>query len=114
MFSAEKTIRSYTGEPVTDDDLISFKKPEPIMENTVFSNAAIVAHNMLLTATELGVGSCYIWGAIAALSGSAELLKDLKLPENFIPYCAIGLAKTDCTYEMRDIPENRIAKSVIE
>ena len=94
--------------------LISSKKPDPMMENVVFSNAAIVAHNMALAATDLGVGSCYIWGAIAALSGSVELLKELNLPENFIPCCAIGLGKTDCTYEMRDIPENRITKSVIE
>lgn len=42
--------------------LISSKKPDPMMENVVFSNAAIVAHNMALAATDLGVGSCYIWG----------------------------------------------------
>ena len=94
--------------------LVSSKKPDPLRENVAFSNAAILAHNMALAATDLGVGSCYIWGAIAALSGSAELLKELNLPEGFIPCCAIGLGKTDCKYEIRDIPENRIAKSIIE
>lgn len=73
--------------------LVSSKKPDPMMENVAFSNAAIIAHNMALAATDLGVGSCYIWGAIAALSGSAELLKELNLPEGFIPCCAIGLGK---------------------
>ena len=94
--------------------LVSSKKPDPMMENVAFSNAAIIAHNMALAATDLGVGSCYICGAIAAFSGAAELLKELNLPEGFIPCCAIGLGKTDCKYEIRDIPENRIAKSIIE
>ena len=93
--------------------LVSSKKPAPMMENVVFSNAAIVAHNMVLAATDLGVGACYIWGPTAALSGSAELLKELELPKDFIPCCAIGLGKTDCKYEVRDIPENRITKSII-
>ena len=69
---------------------------------------------MALAATELGVGSCYIWGATAALSRNAEILAKLNLPEDFIPCCAIALGKTDCTYEMRDIPENKIAKTIIE
>lgn len=94
--------------------LVSSKKPAPMMENVAYSNAAIMVHNMALAATELGVGSCYIWGATAALSRNAEILAKLNLPEDFIPCCAIALGKTDCTYEMRDIPENKIAKTIIE
>ena len=94
--------------------LVSSKKPAPMMENVAYSNAAIMVHNMSLAATELGVGSCYIWGATAALSRNAEILAKLDLPEDFIPCCAIALGKTDCTYEMRDIPENKIAKTIIE
>lgn len=94
--------------------LVSSKKPAPMMENVAYSNAAIMVHNMALAATELGVGSCYIWGAIAALSRNAKILAELNLPEDFIPCCAISLGKTDCTYDVRDIPENKIAKTVIE
>ena len=94
--------------------LVSSKKPAPMMENVAYSNAAIMVHNMALAATELGVGSCYIWGATAALSRNAEILAKLDLPEDFIPCCAIALGKTDCTYEVRDIPENKIAKTIIK
>lgn len=94
--------------------LVSSKKPAPMMENVAYSNAAIMVHNMALAATELGIGSCYIWGATAALSRNAEILAKLNLPEDFIPCCAIALGKTDCTYEVRDIPENKIAKTIIE
>ena len=38
------------------------------MENVMYSNAAIMLHNIALAATSLGIGSCYICGATAALS----------------------------------------------
>ena len=94
--------------------LISSQKPAPMMENVAFSNAAIMVHNMALAATELGVGSCYIWGAIAAISRAADILAELKLPEEFIPCCAITLGKTNDTYEMRDIPKDKIAQTIIK
>ena len=94
--------------------LVSSRKPAPMMENVAFSNAAIMAHNMALAATELGVGTCYIWGATAAMSRNPEILADLKLPEGFIPCCAMCFGKTDIAYEAREIPENKIGKTVIE
>lgn len=93
--------------------LVSSKEPAPMMENVAYSNAAIMVHNMALAATELGVGSCYIWGAVAAASHNPEILAELKLPEGFIPCCAICLGKTDEKYELREIPANRIAQTTI-
>ena len=93
--------------------LVSSKTPAPMMENVTFSNAAIMVHNMALAATELGVGSCYIWGATAALSRNIELLAELKLPEGFIPCCAICLGKTEEEYKLREIPTNKISQNTI-
>lgn len=93
--------------------LVSSKEPAPMMENVVYSNAAIMVHNMALAATELGVGSCYIWGAVAAASHNSEILSELKLPEGFIPCCAICLGKTEEKYELREVPTNRIAQTTI-
>lgn len=93
--------------------LVSSKEPAPMMENVAYSNAAIMVHNMALAATELGVGSCYIWGAVAAASHNPEILAELKLPEGFIPCCAICLGKTDEKYELKEIPANRIAQTTI-
>lgn len=94
--------------------LVSSSGVTPPMENVAFSNAAIMAHNMALAAVELGVGACYIWGAVMALSADSELLAQLNLPEGFVPCCAVALGKTDCEYELRDIPENKIAKTFIK
>jgi FMN reductase (NADPH) len=96
--------------------LVSSRTPDPgnkTMENVVFSNAAIVVHNMALAATELGLGACHIWGAIAVFSKNPDLTAELNLPENFIPCCAVSLGKTNETYSVREISLNRITKNEI-
>lgn len=40
--------------------VISSKMAPPPNDNTVYSNAAIIAHNIVLEAVELGLGACYI------------------------------------------------------
>lgn len=94
--------------------MISSKAPANGMENVVFSNAAIMSHNIALAATELGVGACYIWGATMAVSKNEKILKELNLPEGFVPCCAVALGKTDSKYDMREIPENKISKNFID
>ena len=94
--------------------LVSSRKPAQGMENVVFSNAAIMAQNMALAATALGVGTCHIWGAVAAMRGNSELIAALNLPEEFIPCCAMCFGKTDIPYEFREIPEDKISKTIIE
>ena len=85
--------------------LVSAQQPDKMMENMVYSNAAIIAHDMALEAVELGVGSCYIWGAVAALFQSPEVMAKLNLPEGYIPCCAIGLGHTDEKYSEREITD---------
>ena len=94
--------------------LVSSRNPAPMMENVAYSNAAIMAHNMALAATELGVGTCYIWGATAAMGRNPEVLTELKLPEGFMPCCAMCFGKTDVAYDCREIPENKIGRTIIE
>ena len=92
--------------------LISSKNM-PMMENVMYSNAAIMSHNISLAATTLNIGSCYIWGATAAISKNPEILKELNLPEGFIPCCGVILGKTNESFDEKEIP-NRIAKSFIK
>lgn len=82
--------------------------------NVNFSNAAIIVQNMAIAATELGVGSCHIWGAIRDLNDNEALLKELNLPEAMVPCCAIILGHTNEKYELREIPENRIKTNYIK
>lgn len=93
--------------------MISVKMPPEAMRNVAYSNAAIIAQNMALAATELGVGVCHIWGATMATLNAPDILKELHLPEGFLPSCAVTLGKTECVYDQRDIPSDRIAVNVI-
>lgn len=83
-------------------------------DNTAYSNAAIIVHNMALAAVELGLGSCYVWGAIFALNNSNKILQELKLPEGYTPCCALALGKTNEIYKLREIPENRVKTQMID
>ncbi len=95
--------------------LVSAKMPPvKMMENVVYSNAAIIVQNMALAATELGVGVCHIWGATMATLNAPSILKELNLPEGFTPCCAVTLGKTDYVYEQREIPMNRVETNTIE
>ena len=88
--------------------LVSSEIMPPPSDNVNYSNAAIVVHNMAIAATELGVGACHIWGAVRTLQQTPDLIKELRIPEGFIPCCAIALGKTEEIYTLREIPE-RIA-----
>lgn len=109
---ADEDFHPLYGAPVLV--VVSGKIPAPGMEGTAISNAAIVAHNMAIAATELGLGVCHIWGATAGLAKSEETVKKLHLPEGFVPVCAVCIGKTEETYTEREIPADRIARTVIE
>ncbi|MBE6949687.1 MAG: nitroreductase family protein [Ruminococcaceae bacterium] len=88
--------------------LISSVVNEAPQDNVNYSNAAIIAHNMTLAATALGIGSCLIWGAVRTLNVEPELLHELNIPDGMRPCCAITLGHTDEIFEVRDVEENRI------
>jgi nitroreductase len=59
--------------------------------NIEVANAACIVENMALAATDIGLGSVYLWGFLASFSADKELLKELHLPEGFVPASAIAL-----------------------
>jgi nitroreductase len=56
-----------------------------------FSNAGCIAENILLSATELEIGSVYIMQAFLAFEKNKDLLKELKIPDNFFPVASVAL-----------------------
>ena len=69
--------------------LVSAKQcPPPCLAE---ENAAAMIENMMLTATDLGLGSVYLMGCVAALRTSPELTDRLKLPEGFAPIAAVAV-----------------------
>jgi nitroreductase len=61
-------------------------------------NAALVAENMLLEATGLGLGSCYLVSPTRALNGGdKDLAREAGVPEGYAVQCAVivGYAATE-------------------
>lgn len=55
------------------------------------ANCGCIMENMMLEATNEGLGSVYLLAATEALSEDADLLAELKLPEGFTPVGMLGL-----------------------
>ena len=81
---------------------------------TAVYDGSLTMGNLMLAAHDLGIGSCNIWGAIAALNAKPELVAKLGLPEGHVPCCAVTLGDTDDTFPEREIPADRIAVSYID
>ena len=77
-------------------------------ENVSYSNAAMMVHTMELAATDLGVGSCCIWGAIRAIHAKPELLAKLEIPEGYTLCCGLIVGKTEENFEKRNIAKDRV------
>lgn len=72
-----------------------------------FQNTGTIMENMMLTATDLGLGSVYLMGAIAALKTKPELVAQLALPEGFVPIAAAAIGHPAQAIAFR-IPEQKI------
>lgn len=66
-------------------------KPNAKAPNGEIANAACLIENMTLAATNLGIGSVYLWSILFAFKADEELLKELELAEGFFPISSIAL-----------------------
>lgn len=82
----------FYGAPVVIFVSASDKQMAPGVE---LANAGCVIENMLLAATDAGLGNIYLWGAVQALAKNKALCAKLGIPEGFRPVsaAAIGYAK---------------------
>jgi len=91
-FMGNPDLRPTYGAPTII--LVSAIKPSDPQNPSSYCNAACIVENMAIAASDLGLGSVYLLGVIAALRTNAELCADLKVPEEFIPVSAIALGRS--------------------
>lgn len=80
----------------------------PIMNNGPYSSCAIIVQNMSLAATELGLGTCHIWGAIRGMNSTPELVSKLNLKEGLTPVASLIIGHTDENMVRRTFPDERM------
>ena len=71
---------------------------EPVADVN-WMNAACVMENILLAATDMGLGSTFIMGAVAAMRQNPDICAAAKVPEGFVPVCMaiVGYSAAEVT-----------------
>ena len=78
---------------------------DPNTQSMATQNAASASANMLVAATELGLGSCYLMSPTMAFH-VPSIREAAKLPENAQPVSLIVFGYTDDTAPHKERPEN--------
>ena len=87
--------------------VVSGRRPDMPVE---YANAACMVENMLLAATDLGLGNLYVRGAITEAAKDKTLVQDMKIPEGFTPVASIAVGYAKVSAAPREKPKNDVTK----
>ena len=114
LSEATREFMKRDGDPVYGAPVLVLVSAKPGMPPTIeFQNTGTIMENMMLTATDLGLGSVYLMGAVAALKTKPELMEKLALPEGFVPIAAAALGHPVEPAVLRE-PQNRITCAFLD
>ena len=86
--------RGNTGNPIYDAPaLIVVFGDEKVTSGLRNADTGCIVTQMHLAATALGLGSCYICGAIQQLGKDARYLNGARVPANFVPMGALAVGE---------------------
>lgn len=95
-----------TGEPVDPfygAQTFFFVSATDLSEDNIeLCNAGCVIENMIIQATALELGSCYIWGCLKKLKKHPEVIEKLQLPEGYEILSALAVGYRDPDYKCKD------------
>ena len=81
------------------------------------ADVGCILENMQLAATDIGLGSVYLWALLNRIPQSPQFVASLELPEGFKPVSALALGYPAKPLEKRsfaDIKPERIATKIIK
>lgn len=89
----DPSVQPFYGAPTLV--IVSVKAVDEAVPLVSMANAACVVDHMHLCATDLDLGSVYIYGAMTVLRQCPDLMRRLSLPDGFLPASslAVGYAK---------------------
>lgn len=76
--------------------------------NLMYANAACMVENMAIAATDLGLGSVFLWGFIQRLYKNPALVAEFGLPEGFVMVSALGVGHATIPLLEREIPDQKV------
>lgn len=73
-------------------------------------NVSCLIENMLLAATDLGLGNLYVRGVITEVAKDNALVRDMKTPDGFTPVASVALGYAATPAAPREAPKNNVTK----
>ncbi len=73
-------------------------------------NVSCLIENMLLAATDLGLGNLYVRGVITEAAKDAALVGDMKVPAGFTPVASVAVGYAKSEPAPRETPKNDVTK----
>lgn len=93
-------------DPLYGAPVLVLVSAKPGMPPTIeFQNTGTIMENMMLAATDIGLGSVYLMGAIAALKTKPKMVEQLALPEGFVPIAAAALGHPARPAALREVQQ---------
>lgn len=92
-------------------------KPKEDGQLVYIADVACVMENMHLAATDIGLGSIYLWALLNRIPQSPQFIASLEVPEGFKPVSALALGYPAKPLEKRTLAEikpERIATKIIK
>jgi len=77
------------------------------------ANSACMVENMHLAATDLGLGSVYLYGFIHTIAKDELLNRRMGIPKDFVPVAALAVGNTDHNVPDRSLTTAKIATDFI-
>lgn len=94
--------------------LVSGASAESMQNISAYCNGSAIVENMALAATELGLGSVYLLGAILALAKNPELYAEFKIPDGFFPVAALAVGKAAMPLKEKELTVSKIATDIVK
>lgn len=76
------------------------------LQHIEYANAAHIAENIMIEATDLGLGSVCLWSAVRGLQSHSRVSMELRLPLGYTPVSAVAIGYADS--DLDDRPEHKI------
>lgn len=92
-------------------------KPKEDSQLVYIADVGCVLENMQLAATDLGLGSVFLWAMLNRIPQSPQFVASLELPEGFKPISAMALGYPAKPLDVRDlsaIKKERIPTKIIK
>lgn len=94
IVSEYQNLTGKTKDPLFDSNLfILFSSKKDT--NARYEDAGCIIENICLKATEMGLGSCYIRGAINSIGKDGKYIEKLSLDEGFYPVSGVVIGHVD-------------------